>query len=91
MGYAEFCARIETDQVFARWFKDLDADISGLVERENFRIDRLVALEAGIADLIDFLDPENIKYPLRQPLRVSEVSSEKYAPWGSQWWTNQND
>jgi hypothetical protein len=88
IGYAEFCSKIETDKWFAGWFQGLDTDISELAKREDVRIDRLAALESSLADLIDFLDPKNVRFPLRQPLRVSGISSQQRAAWGSQWWGN---
>jgi hypothetical protein len=75
IGYAEFCARLETDPTFARWFEELAADIPQLAKRKVVRTDRLVALESAIVDLIEFLDPHNVRYPLRRPDRVSEIAS----------------
>src|SRR5438477_4214269 len=86
IGYAEFCSRLETDSTFARWFNDLAADISELANRKIVRIDRLVALEKAVADLIDFLDPDNVRYPLRSPRRVLEITSDEPAAWGTQSW-----
>ena len=86
IGYAEFCSRLETDSTFARWFNGLAADIPELANRKIIRIDRLVALEKAVADLIDFLDPDNVRYPLRSPGRVSEITSDEPAAWGTQSW-----
>jgi hypothetical protein len=86
IGYAEFCSRLETDSTFARWFDGLAADIPELARRKVVRTDRLVALEGAVVDLIDFLDPDNVRYPLRRPGRVSEISSEEAAAWGTQSW-----
>jgi hypothetical protein len=86
IGYAEFCSRLETDPTFARWFNDLAADIPELANRKIARIDRLVALEKAVADLIDFLDPDNVRYPLRSPRRVLEITSDEPAAWGTQSW-----
>ena len=74
IGYAEFCARLETDPTFASWFDELAADIAELAKRKVVRTDRLVTLESAIVDLIEFLDPHNMRYPLRLPDRVSEIS-----------------
>jgi hypothetical protein len=86
IGYAEFSARLETDPTFARWLDGLAADIAELAEREAVRTDRLVALEGALIDLIEFLDPDNVRYPLRRSRRVSEISSEEAAGWGTQSW-----
>jgi hypothetical protein len=86
IGYAEFSSRLETDSTFAHWFDGLAADISELAKREVVRTDRLVALEGAVVDLIDFLDPHNVRYPLRRSRRVSEISSEEATAWGTQSW-----
>jgi hypothetical protein len=86
IGYAEFCFRLETDSTFSRWFDDLAADIPELAKRNSVRTDRLVALEGAIVDLINFLDPDNVRYPLRRSVRFSEVSAEEAATWGTQSW-----
>jgi hypothetical protein len=86
IGYAEFSSRVETDSTFAGWFAGLAADISELAKREVARTDRLVALEGAIVDLIDFLDPHNVRYPLRRSRRVSEMPPEEVAASGTQSW-----
>jgi hypothetical protein len=86
IGYAEFSSRLETDSTFARWFDGLTADILGLAKREVVRTERLVALEGAVVDLIDFLDPNNVRYPLRRSRRVSEMSPEEVAASGTQSW-----
>ena len=83
IGYAEFSSRLETDSTFTRWFDGLAADISELAKRQVVRTDRLVALEGAVVDLIDFLDPHNVRYPLRRSRRVSEMSPEEAAAWYS--------
>jgi hypothetical protein len=86
IGYAEFSSRLETDSTFARWFDGLAADIPELAKRKVVRTDRLVALEGAVVDLIDFLDPNNVRYPLRRSRRVSDMSSEEVAAAGTQSW-----
>ena len=76
IGYAEFCARLESDQAFARWFGTLDSDITELADRENPRTGRLTALENALTGLIDFLDPDRLRYPMRQPGRPTETTPE---------------
>jgi hypothetical protein len=79
IGYAGFCIRLETDETFARWFEGLATDIAELAGRESARVDRLVTLTTALEELIDFLDPDNVRYPMRQPWRFYESKSENLA------------
>jgi hypothetical protein len=71
MGYAAFCSRMESDEEFARWFTRLRETIEDLATREVARTDRLVALQNRLTDLIDFLDPEAVRFPSRRRDRLS--------------------
>ncbi|MFC8952671.1 hypothetical protein ACFT8P_08495 [Streptomyces sp. NPDC057101] len=70
IGYAEFCARLESDPGFASWFTRLADSITALSALEG-RHPRLVALQAALMDLIDFLDPEQERFPQKRRFRVS--------------------
>jgi hypothetical protein len=63
-GYAEFCARSDNNPSFAQWFTHLSEDIDQLTEGDQ-RNPRLVALQNGLIDLINLLDPESIRFPDR--------------------------
>lgn len=71
MGYAAFCSRLESDEEFARWFKGLRVSIEEFAARDVARTDRLVALQNRLTDLIDFLDPEAVRFPSRRRDRLS--------------------
>ena len=71
MGYAAFCSHLESDEEFARWFKVLRASIEDLAARDVARTDRLVTLQNELTDLIDFLDPEAVRFPSRRRDRLS--------------------
>ncbi len=62
MGYAAFCANLDTEDAFADWFKTLMRDIDELVADETPR-PRLITLQHRLIDLINFLDPDSIRFP----------------------------
>ena len=62
IGYATFCAKLDTEESFARWFKALTRDINELVADETPR-PRLIMLQHCLIDLINFLDPDSIRFP----------------------------
>jgi hypothetical protein len=62
LGYAEFCARIDTDPSFAQWLARLSTHIEQLAEADTSH-PRLVALQHNLIDLINLLDPESIRFP----------------------------
>jgi hypothetical protein len=64
IGYANFCARLDTDPSFAQWFKRLSEDIEELAGSDQWN-PRLVTLQNSLVDLINLLDPESIRFPDR--------------------------
>jgi hypothetical protein len=62
LGYAAFCTRLDTERSFAAWFKPLLRDIDELVADEAPR-PRLTTLQHRLIDLINFLDPDSIRFP----------------------------
>ena len=70
MGYAAFCAKLDTEESFAGWFKALMSDISELVTDETPR-PRLIMLQHRLIDLINFLDPDSIRFPDRHRNKVT--------------------
>ncbi|WP_159046537.1 hypothetical protein [Streptomyces sp. XY413] len=69
LGYAEFCARLESDPRFAAWFVHLSDSVTELASLEG-RNSRLVDLQAALMDLNDFLDPEQERFPQKSRLRL---------------------
>ncbi|WP_274562415.1 hypothetical protein [Streptomyces spiramyceticus] len=70
IGYAEFCARLESDPGFATWFTRLSDSIAALASREG-RHPRLIELQVALMDLIDFLDPEQERFPQKRRFRLN--------------------
>jgi hypothetical protein len=62
LGYAEFVRRLEADPAFARWFAGLDKDITALVNGASPG-PRLTLTQRALVDLIDFIDPDWIRFP----------------------------
>jgi hypothetical protein len=62
MGYAAFCAKLDTEASFADWFKTLMRDIDELIAAEAPRT-RLITLQHRLIDPINFLDPDSIRFP----------------------------
>jgi hypothetical protein len=63
LGYAAFCEKLESDTEFARWFSRLRADVDAIADGNPAEQDRLVSLQSGLIDLIEFLDPEGARLP----------------------------
>jgi hypothetical protein len=59
MGYASFVAK-QSDPEFAKWFTRIGEAISRLPGHQPAR---LVAVQHALIDLIDFLDPEQSRFP----------------------------
>lgn len=70
IGYAQFCRKLDEDQEFSRWFGQLLDSVELLAAPMSCRW-RLVALQNALIDLIDFLDPESIRFPARQRYRLT--------------------
>jgi hypothetical protein len=62
LGYAEFVQRMEADPAFARWFDGLDRNITALVNGGSPGV-RLVLTQRALIDLINFIDPNWIRFP----------------------------
>jgi hypothetical protein len=70
IGYAEFCERLESDPEFANWFVRLSNSIAELAVIPG-RNSRLVDLQVALMDLIDFLDPEQERFPQKRRFRTT--------------------
>lgn len=64
LGYGDFVRRMESDPAFARWFADLDASVGRLVRGGPLGT-RLVRIQRELIDLLDFIDPDAIRFPDR--------------------------
>ncbi|MGW7081592.1 hypothetical protein ACWGH2_37170 [Streptomyces sp. NPDC054871] len=65
LGFAQFTALLESDQQFQEWFAPLRQSIIDLANHPERGTSRLKELESQLAELIDFLDPDRVRFPLR--------------------------
>ncbi|MFF1647669.1 hypothetical protein [Streptomyces sp. NPDC058240] len=65
IGYAEFCRRLDTDSAFAAWFDRPSDDIEESATR-TAPAGRLVDLRNSPLELIQFLDPDGVRFPADQ-------------------------
>ncbi|WP_230195022.1 hypothetical protein [Streptomyces coriariae] len=71
LGYAEFCEKLEVDEVFSRWIAPLIADVDRLAEDTAPAVFRLAEIQQKLIDLIDVLDPKAQRFPqFRAPSRA---------------------
>ncbi|MFI5773090.1 hypothetical protein ACIA74_32185 [Streptomyces sp. NPDC051658] len=69
IGYAEFCRRLDTDSAFAAWFDRPSDDIEESATR-TAPAGRLVDLRNSLLELIQFLDPDGVRFPADQRHQV---------------------
>jgi len=65
MGYAAFCARLQSDEQFAGWLQGARTGIENAAKLDDPRTQQLVVLQHKLTDLIDFLDPGAVRFPSR--------------------------
>jgi hypothetical protein len=70
MGYAAFVKQLDNAD-FARWFASLRRDVDALAALRDQPPARLVALQHALVDVIDLLDPQNIRFPVDLRTRLS--------------------
>lgn len=61
LGYAEFVKQLD-DKGFAIWFADLKDNIAELAREKRPSL-RLIYLQRALIDLVDFLDPDRVRFP----------------------------
>lgn len=68
IGYASFVSRLE-DPEFGRWFDQLENDVIRLAEG-SANTDRILAIQHGLIDFLDFLDPNFERLPGGERLKA---------------------
>jgi hypothetical protein len=68
IGYAAFCDRLDEDEDFRAWFTRLREQVDLLVGRDNDQ--RMATLQNDLVDLIDHLDPKQLRIPAHFRQRV---------------------
>lgn len=61
MTYPAFCAQLDKDEEFERWFNRLRADVDAIAAHDVMGNTRLVHAQRALIDVIDFLDPDQVR------------------------------
>ncbi len=69
IGYATFVKKISEPE-FAGWFTKLRDDIDTIANASKVDLARLVLIHSKLIDLIDFLDPHQVRVPPRHRTRI---------------------
>jgi hypothetical protein len=75
IGCATFTARLESDPSFARWFQRLGSDAGTLAAPAPGQLDRLISAQNALVDAIDFLDPDGLRFPRKQLVRLAPADA----------------
>jgi len=65
LGYVQFCARLDDDPTFAKWFHRLRTDVGHVATAGRAKQSRLISLQNRLIDLIQFLDPQKQRLPAK--------------------------
>jgi hypothetical protein len=71
LGYAEFGRRVSEDDEFGTWMEELFEYVDWAANAPDSATKRLMKLQHGLVDLIDFLDPKGIRFPAAQRSRYA--------------------
>ncbi|HTW04919.1 MAG TPA: hypothetical protein VMF87_31800 [Streptosporangiaceae bacterium] len=63
IGYTQFVTRLEGDPAFSRWFTRLATEIDSMIKPPDCYLDRLTEVHDRFGALLEFLDPDGIRYP----------------------------
>lgn len=76
IAFTAFHARLASEPDFASWIKSVQDSIEKLAALESARTERVTVLQNRLSELIDFLDPEQVRFPsrLRDRLALPESS-----------------
>jgi hypothetical protein len=78
MGYARFVERFEGDSSFSRWFDRLVGDIDAMAEPSPGCMDRLAVVNNLLIDLLEFLDPGGVRYPVFDHPEILDIAAADY-------------
>jgi hypothetical protein len=77
LGYAEFCTRLDDDPEFIQWLGRLRSGLDEIANTSKPERAQLIRLQHALVDLIDFLDPKQLRLPTRRrdKIPLSDTSS----------------
>lgn len=70
IGYTRFVQRLEDEPAFSRWFARLADEIDLMVSPPPGYLNRLAAIHNTFGALLEFLDPDGIRYPTFERSRM---------------------
>ncbi|MGJ5800456.1 hypothetical protein ACSCB1_15210 [Streptomyces europaeiscabiei] len=65
-GFAEFNTLLDQDERFAKWLSPIRESVHNFIDGSDTGLSRLIALKGQLDDLIEFLDPGGVRFPLRE-------------------------
>jgi hypothetical protein len=71
IGYATFMKKMN-DPEFASWFMKLKDDVDMMANTSEADFERLILIHSRLIDLIDFLDPDQIRVPPKHRTRIQK-------------------
>lgn len=80
IGYARFVDTFEGDATFSRWFDRLVSDIEAMVDPSPGCMDRLAVVNNLLIDLLEFLDPGGVRYPIFDNPEILDTAAADYRP-----------
>ena len=80
IGYAQFVEKFENDASFSRWFNRLVSDMEDMADPGPGCMDRLAAVNNLLIDLLEFLDPGGVRYPIFDHPDILDTIAANYRP-----------
>lgn len=77
IGYAAFVQKM-SDPDFARWFITLKEDLDVITKESKIGGERLILIHSRLIDLIDFLDPQCVRIPLKFRTKLAQSAVEHF-------------
>jgi len=77
IGYAEFCRRMSEDRESREWLGGLLDDVDLAAHDPETAVERVTRLQHQLIDLIDFLDPQGIRFPADVRTRFAREEIER--------------
>ncbi len=75
LGYAQFCARLDDQPAFSKWFQRLRLGVDQVTDTDQAGRTQLIKVQHALVDLIEFLDPKWLRLPRRLRDRLAPPSA----------------
>ena len=80
IGYAEFCQKMSENDEFREWLDELLTDVDLAAREPRAAAERITRMQHQLIDLIDFLDPQRIRFPGNVRTRFASDDIKKQLP-----------